>query len=101
MTHEKLHSLLLESGFTRIERDDRFLDVFPLESLEKGVELWEKWESTHILLRRVRLPFSIKRLSAYKIPRDVIEQALLHQEQLTLLSSWQIAQGSDSIIFIK
>lgn len=95
MTHDQLHSALLDNGFTRIERDDRLLDLFPQESLEKGVELWEKWDKDVVRLVRIRLPFSEKKIKTYQIPRTILEKALLENSQLKLIQDWEVALKLD------
>lgn len=76
MTYTDLLRRLFQSGFTRVERDDRLLDVFPAESREKGVELWENWQPKTVKILRVRLPFNAKKLQMFAISRAELEKLL-------------------------
>lgn len=76
MTYIDLINKLAQSGFSRVERDDRLLDVFPSEISEKGIELWERWDKANISLVRIHLPFRPKFIKYYKLPRPNIEHAL-------------------------
>lgn len=76
MNTANLYRKLFEDGFTRVERDDRLLDVFPAEISEKGVELWEKWGNRDIYLVRIHLPLRPKFVRLYKLKREKIESAL-------------------------
>lgn len=67
---------LAQAGFTRVERDDRLIDVLPAERSEKGIELWEKWEKETVSLVRLHLPFRPKFIKRYEISRKKIEEAL-------------------------
>ena len=60
-------------GFSRIERDDRLLDVFPKETIEKGVELYEKWTDTEVEIIRIH---DGKNIAKYVFSREHIENAL-------------------------
>jgi hypothetical protein len=88
VTYIELISKLAQNGFTRIERDDRLLDVFPTEITDKGIELWERWEATHISLVRLHLPFRPKFVKYYRIPRSTIETAL-YQNKTKQLSRFK------------
>ncbi|MEX0649660.1 MAG: hypothetical protein WD200_01525 [Candidatus Andersenbacteria bacterium] len=75
---------LVEEGFTRVERDDRLLDVYPKENREKGVELWQKWEGDTVHVIRIRLPFNEKTIASYtlskvQLERDLLENAVREQ----------------------
>lgn len=76
MTLEELRA----AGFNHVERDDRLLDVFSKETPEKGVELWEKWDTETITIVRIHN----HRQSKHVFDRSRVEQALLAQQSLTL-----------------
>lgn len=87
-------------GYERVERDDRLLDVFPKETRDKGVELWEKWGEETVEIVRLRvLPDQPKLTRVFQLPRKRLEAALLAGEALHLtsfaLSSAQSATGAD------
>ncbi len=77
MEYRELVERLLVNGFERVERDDRLLDIFPTETREKGIELWEHWTSNQIFLLRIRLPYGATKLQLFAAPRQEVEQALL------------------------
>jgi hypothetical protein len=81
-------NLLMSKGFTRVERDDRLLDIFPQEISEKGIEMWERWDKEDIYLLRLHLPFRAKFTKLYKLPRAKIEKAL-KENQVKKLSSYK------------
>ncbi|MCE9643275.1 MAG: hypothetical protein K8Q97_03045 [Candidatus Andersenbacteria bacterium] len=72
MAEESNKTINLE-GFSRIERDDRLLDVFPKESIEKGIELWEKWTDTEVEIIRIH---DTQNITKYVFLRERIENAL-------------------------
>ncbi len=97
MTYQQFSRQLIQDGFDRVERDDRLLDIFPTETREKGVELWEKWlrlarlssrsargAKQEIKILRLHLPFSEKRMKLYSLPRVKIEMLLLSNETACL-----------------
>ncbi len=90
---------LEERGYGRVERDDRLLDVFPKETRDKGVELWEKWGEETVEIVRLRvLPDQPKLTRVFQIPRQQLEGALLSGEVFTLTSfdpASQSATGAD------
>jgi len=59
-----------------VERDDRLLDIFPAETREKGIELWEKWSANTVEIIRFHLPYSPKREEHFSFPRKNIEELL-------------------------
>lgn len=78
MTYATLTNQLLSQHFRRVERDDRLLDVFPSETREKGVELWEKWDETKVEIVRLRVyPFHEKATQRFILDRKALEAALL------------------------
>lgn len=93
MEYIEFISALAQNGFTRVERDDRLLDIFPSEQSEKGIELWEKWEAKTIHLVRLHLPFRGKFVKRYRLPRQKIEQALYSNKQKKLGSYKPFATG--------
>ena len=88
MEYPALLNLLMSKGFTRVERDDRLLDIFPQEISEKGIEMWERWDKQDIYLLRLHLPFRAKFTKLYKLPRAKIEKAL-NANQTKKLSSYK------------
>ena len=89
MTYIDLINKLAQSGFNRVERDDRLLDVFPTEISEKGIELWERWDQVHISLVRIHLPFRPKFIKYYKLPRLKIEKSL-YENKVRSLSRFKV-----------
>lgn len=69
---------LISRGFNRVERDDRLLDVFPRETAEKGVELWEKWGPDGVELIRIHCGLQSRR----EFSRAEIEKALVNHHRL-------------------
>ena len=94
MDYAELLEHLREAEYRRIERDDRLLDVFPLEAREKGVELWEYWSEHEVHLLRVRLPYDAKKLKLYALARAQFEKLLLNNETADLANFELIAEGS-------
>lgn len=76
MTYAELLRAGYEHGYTRVERDDRLLDVFPAEDREKGIELWEKWDEHEVSIVRVRVPFVPKNVELFRLYRTALEGAL-------------------------
>ncbi len=70
-----MYNQLIAEGFERIERDDRMLDIFPNETREKGVELWDKWTENEVEIIRLHLPSGAKGMSRHSFPRKEIERA--------------------------
>ncbi|OGY37343.1 MAG: hypothetical protein A3E36_02830 [Candidatus Andersenbacteria bacterium RIFCSPHIGHO2_12_FULL_45_11b] len=73
-----------QEGFIRVERDDRLLDVFPKETIEKGVQLWEKWTDTKVEIIRIHLPKGAKGVTRHVFSRKEIEYALLNLKKIEL-----------------
>jgi hypothetical protein len=84
MEHNQLRSQLAAEGFYRVERDDRLLDVFPTETREKGIELWEKWLEDTVELVRICEPFTPPTSARFTIPRATVEKALRENRVLRL-----------------
>lgn len=80
-----MYNQLIADGFERIERDDRMLDIFPNETREKGIELWDKWTKAEVEIIRIHLPKGEKGISRYKFQRQVIEHALVQNKKMQLL----------------
>ncbi len=80
MNYQELVAKLRNTGFTRVERDDRLLDVFIKETLEKGVELWEKWSEDTVEIVRIHHKTS----NRFSISRPRLEEALKKYHQLDL-----------------
>ena len=80
MAEESNKTINLE-GFSRIERDDRLLDVFPKESIEKGVELWEKWTDTEVAIIRIH---DARNIAKHVFLRERIESSLRRNTVLSL-----------------
>ncbi|OGY30670.1 MAG: hypothetical protein A3C02_02780 [Candidatus Andersenbacteria bacterium RIFCSPHIGHO2_02_FULL_45_11] len=81
---EDVYNKLIADGFERIERDDRMLDVFPNETREKGVELWDKWTKDEVEIIRFHLPSGEKRTTSYVLSRKEVEKALVNNTQIQL-----------------
>jgi hypothetical protein len=94
MTYPELLQQLWQAGYGRVERDDRILDVFPNEDREKGVELWERWDTDVVKILRVRVPFNAKKLELYIIEKLVLEQLLQHNTIQKLAEYPLQAQGA-------
>lgn len=82
---EDLYNKFIAQGFERVERDDRLLDVFPDETREKGIELWDKWTGDTVEIVRFHLPQGEKGISGYTFQRQEIEKALLQNRKLDLV----------------
>lgn len=80
MAEEGNKAINLE-GFTRIERDDRLLDVFPKETIEKGIELYEKWTDVEVEIVRMH---NSKNITKHVFSRNEIEEALVEHKVLVL-----------------
>lgn len=78
----------MRSGFSKIERDDRLLDVFPAETKSKGVELLERWTSDCVEIVRVHNG----RKTHHPFARSDIERALLHNTTLNFPSRTNTTQ---------
>lgn len=90
--------LVFKAGFTRVERDDRLLDIFPVEDREKGVELWEHWGKRHIQILRVKLPFDPTKLILYQITRTQLESLLIENTTEELAGFRAIARGGAAVV---
>lgn len=101
MTYAELINIAAQHGFTRIERDDRLLDIFPAENREKGVELWEKWTSLTTHLLKIRLPYQEKNLKLYNFPRIDIEKSLQTYEERLLDEELPTATGKEVVLKMK
>ena len=71
---------LQAAGFMRVERDDRLIDVFTQETLEKGVTLWEKWGEDEIEIVRIHNGKS----SHHQVNRAIVEEALQNNIKIDL-----------------
>lgn len=80
MAEEGSKAINLE-GFSRIERDDRLLDVFPKETIEKGIELYEQWTDTEVEIVRIH---NAKNVTKHIFPRGKIEDGLRENNVLLL-----------------
>lgn len=85
MNYTEKTTQLLAANFTRVERDDRLLDIFPLETREKGIELWEKWNEDTVEIIRFHLPYSPKREQAFSFSKEKIETMLLENKKGSLV----------------
>jgi len=84
VSYQKVIKDLLEQGFNRVERDDRLLDVLTLETREKGIELWEKWDKEEIHITRIHEPQDIQSVIEYLLLRSLVEQALQNNTTIEL-----------------
>lgn len=89
--------LVFKAGFTRVERDDRLLDIFPIEDREKGVELWEHWSKRDVQILRVKLPFDEKKLVLHQIKRHQLESLLMANSVEELAQFRPVARGGAAI----
>lgn len=89
--------ILFKAGFTRVERDDRLLDIFPIEDREKGIELWEHWGKRFVRLVRVKLPFDSEKISLYQIKRGDLEALLMANTVEELAQFRPIARGGAAL----
>lgn len=80
-----LYNKLITEGFERIERDDRMLDVFPNETREKGIELWDKWNEETVEIIRIHIPKGEKGISNYTFDRNDIQQTLIDNKTMQLI----------------
>ncbi len=94
MKYRDLLQALFHAGYQRVERDDRLLDVFPIEDREKGVELWEKWEEHEVSLVRVRVPFTPKNVELFHLYRVALEGALERNVVRSLDDFEKVAEGA-------
>lgn len=78
---EEVNKAVNLEGFARIERDDRLLDVFVKETIEKGVELYEKWTDTEVEIIRIH---DGKNVTRHVFSRTEIEEALIGNKILSL-----------------
>jgi hypothetical protein len=97
MSYAELLRHLFAAGYTRVERDDRLLDIFPHEDREKGIELWERWDATEVHVLRIKLPFAVKTLQLYVFARAALEKLLL-DNQSQQLSDYDISARGEAVI---
>lgn len=81
---QKNYQNLIQQGFERVERDDRLLDIFPAETSEKGIELWDRWNTDTVDIVRTHLQKQDKAVQSYTFPRTQIEEALMSNSELLL-----------------
>lgn len=77
MEYQDLVAVFIKRGFTRVERDDRLLDVYPKDTREKGIELWQCWDEACVDIVRMHFPYDPTKVTAYRLPREVVESDLL------------------------
>lgn len=97
MDYSELVARLRERGYERIERDDRLLDVFPRETREKGVELWEANTDTTVRLCRVRLPYSLQEVQVFELPRPKLQKLLTENIRAELDVFQEIGRGEAAV----
>src|SRR3989338_7526282 len=85
----KFTSNLLKHGFQRIVRDDVLLDLLPDQTREKGIELWENNAADQVFILRFHLPYNPRQITAYSIPRSILE-ASLHNHSSLILNNFQL-----------
>ena len=84
MNNPALKNHLLNSGFLRIETDDRLHDILPGQSREKGVELWEKWSGDKILIVRIHVDKPREKPLRYSLPKNDVIASLESYRSLSL-----------------
>lgn len=97
MTYFDLLRALFEVGYTRIERDDRLLDVLPDQTREKGVELWERWDKEEVRIVCVRLPFEAESAELFAVLRTELER-LLQENKTAVLEDFDGVAVGDKIV---
>lgn len=85
MAYELYNDLILQ-GYERVERDDRLLDVFPNETREKGIELWDMWGDDTVEIIRVHIPKGSEGMTKHVLERDMVEKALREHQELSLVA---------------
>jgi aspartate aminotransferase-like enzyme len=75
---------LLKEGFQRVERDDRLHDVFPRQTREKGIELWEKVGKTTVTIVRLREASASQKIQRFVILRPKLVSLLTQYRQCSL-----------------
>jgi len=86
MTYAEKIQELIAHNFTRVERDDRLLDVFVVETREKGIELWENWTKDTVEIIRFHLPYSPQREQSFTLSRSEVEKMLYENTKVELES---------------
>jgi hypothetical protein len=86
MNYQQLTQKLLANGFTRVERDDRIIDIFPDQIRLKGVELWERWSPQKVTFIKLSIPYHTQKTEAFSAPKEIIE-SLLKTNKTTSLES--------------
>lgn len=97
MNYQELIQLLQKAGYSRIEKDDRLLDIFPTDTRRYGIELWEKWTSHTINILRLHLPFNIKKTQLFSISRQEIEQDLKNNTSIKLSDITPKTKGPETL----
>lgn len=97
MEYQKIVIKLQAAGYLRVERDDRLLDIFPLDTRRYGIELWEKWVNDKVYIFRLHSPFSIKKTNLYSILQKDIELSLQNNTPQELLKLSVIASGQEAL----
>lgn len=103
MTYADLFRALYLAGYSRVERDDRLLDIFRNQTREKGVELWEKWPlrgqqekrwgDDDIRLIRLRVPFETATVQMFEVSRGQLESLLMASRPMELDAFAMVAEG--------
>ena len=88
MIYSRLKEKLLKKGFNIVERDDRLLDIFPILTREKGVELWSKWGNDTIYFVSAYIDLPSAPSKSFKLTRHQVESALL---SYTIIEPHQIS----------
>jgi hypothetical protein len=95
MSHSEVTKVLQKDGFLQVEKDDRLLDIFSLDTRRYGIELWEKWVADDVYIVRFHLPFNIKKTQLFSISRKKIEQALRSNTPLQLSDTTPRTEGQE------
>lgn len=94
MRYSDLVMLLTNTNWERVERDDRLFDIFPAETKDKGIELWEKEDDYDTLLLRVRLPYQAKNLKLYTLATSQVGYLLQNNTVSQLTNFSESATGA-------
>lgn len=85
-SYQTIIAKLRQADFSRVEKDDRLLDIFPAESRAKGIELWEKWRGDKIYIVRIHVDKLQANPPRFCLSKKAIITSLRENKTLTLNS---------------